>query len=100
MRWRKPWTKGIAACRATSSSALAEKLLEIRRVIEAAIALELADGTVIADRLDERDVRLPLRASTAEQSIAKRLLELAAGAALAAHRRRHRDPMGRRPRPG
>ena len=60
---------------------LAEKLLEIPEVlIEDAIALELTDGTVIADRLDERDAVFLTGLYRSEQNIAARLLDLAAGA--------------------
>ena len=60
---------------------LAVKLLEIpSALIEDAIALELADGTVIADRLDEREAVFLSGLYRAEQSIATRLLNLAAGA--------------------
>src|SRR3954470_3834465 len=60
--------------------ALAEKLLEIPRpLIEEAIALELADGTVIADRLDEREAVFLSGLYRSEQNIAMRLLDLAAG---------------------
>jgi len=60
---------------------LAEKLLEIpSALIEDAIALELADGTVIADRLDERDAVFLSGLYRSEQNIAIRLLDLAAGA--------------------
>src|SRR3954466_3901279 len=60
--------------------ALAEKLLEIPRpLIEEAIALELADGTVTADRLDEQEAVFLSGLYRSEQSIAMRLLDLAAG---------------------
>ena len=60
---------------------LAEKLLEIpSALIEEAIALELADGTVIADRLDEREAVFLSGLYRSEQNIATRLLDLAAGA--------------------
>jgi exodeoxyribonuclease V alpha subunit len=60
---------------------LAEKLLDIPpALIEDAIALELADGTVIADRLDERDAVFLSGLYRSEQNIATRLLDLAAGA--------------------
>jgi exodeoxyribonuclease V alpha subunit len=60
---------------------LAEKLLDIpAALIEDAIALELADGTVIADRLDERDAVFLSGLYRSEQNIATRLLDLAAGA--------------------
>ncbi|MGF7206022.1 exodeoxyribonuclease V alpha subunit [Skermanella aerolata] len=59
---------------------LAEKLLEIpRALIEDAIALELADGTVVADRLDGRDAVFLSGLYRSEQNIAMRLLDLAAG---------------------
>jgi exodeoxyribonuclease V alpha subunit len=59
---------------------LAEKLLEIPRpLIEEAIALELADGTVTADRLDEQEAVFLSGLYRSEQSIAMRLLDLAAG---------------------
>ena len=61
--------------------ALGEKLLEIPSpLIEEAIALELADGTVIADRLDEREAVFLSGLYRSEQNIAMRLLDLAAGA--------------------
>jgi exodeoxyribonuclease V alpha subunit len=60
---------------------LAEKLLDIpASLIEDAIALELADGTVIADRLDDRDAVFLSGLYRSEQNIATRLLDLAAGA--------------------
>jgi exodeoxyribonuclease V alpha subunit len=60
---------------------LAEKLLDIpAALIEDAVALELADGTVIADRLDERDAVFLSGLYRSEQNIATRLLDLAAGA--------------------
>ncbi|KJB97479.1 ATPase AAA [Skermanella aerolata KACC 11604] len=59
---------------------LAEKLLEIpQALIEDAIALELADGTVVADRLDGRDAVFLSGLYRSEQNIAMRLLDLAAG---------------------
>jgi exodeoxyribonuclease V alpha subunit len=48
-------------------------------LIEEAIALELADGTVIADRLDEREAVFLSGLYRSEQNIATRLLDLAAG---------------------
>ncbi|HYI69084.1 MAG TPA: ATP-dependent RecD-like DNA helicase, partial [Skermanella sp.] len=60
---------------------LAEKLLDIPpSLIEDAIALELGDGTVIADRLDERDAVFMSGLYRSEQNIATRLLDLVAGA--------------------
>jgi exodeoxyribonuclease V alpha subunit len=60
---------------------LAEKLLDIpAALIEDAIALELGDGTVIADRLDERDAVFMSGLYRSEQNIATRLLDLVAGA--------------------
>jgi exodeoxyribonuclease V alpha subunit len=59
---------------------LAEKLLEIpKALIEDAIALELTDGTVVADRLDGRDAVFLSGLYRSEQNIAMRLLDLAAG---------------------
>jgi exodeoxyribonuclease V alpha subunit len=59
---------------------LAEQLLEIPRpLIEEAIALELADGTVTADRLEEREAVFLTGLYRSEQSIAMRLLDLATG---------------------
>ncbi|UEM23995.1 ATP-dependent RecD-like DNA helicase [Skermanella mucosa] len=59
---------------------LAEKLLEIPSpLIEEAIDLELADGTVAADRLDGREAVFLSGLYRSEHNIAARLLGLAAG---------------------
>ncbi|WP_158048022.1 SF1B family DNA helicase RecD2 [Skermanella pratensis] len=59
---------------------LAEKLLEIpSSLIEEAIDLELADGTVAADRLDGRDAVFLSGLYRSERNIAARLLGLAVG---------------------
>jgi exodeoxyribonuclease V alpha subunit len=56
---------------------LAEKLLEVPQdLIRTALNLELADGTVVADRLGEADGVFLANLHHAEQAIAKRLLTL------------------------
>jgi exodeoxyribonuclease V alpha subunit len=59
---------------------LAEKLLEVPQDrIRGALALELADGTVVADRVGETDCVFLASLYRAERAIAERLLSLAAG---------------------
>jgi exodeoxyribonuclease V alpha subunit len=59
---------------------LAEKLLEVPRdPIRTALDLELADGTVVADRLGEIDCIFLTGLYRAERAIAERLLALANG---------------------
>jgi exodeoxyribonuclease V alpha subunit len=59
---------------------LAEKLLEISQdLIRTALDLELAEGTVIADRVGETDCIFLAGLYRAEQAIAERLLTLAKG---------------------
>jgi exodeoxyribonuclease V alpha subunit len=59
---------------------LAEKLLEIPQdLIRTALALELAEGTVIADRVSEIDCIFLASLYRAERAIAERLLALAKG---------------------
>jgi exodeoxyribonuclease V alpha subunit len=54
---------------------LAEKLLEISQdLIRTALDLELAEGTVIADRVGETDCIFLAGLYRAEQAIAERLL--------------------------
>ena len=73
--------------------ALAEQLLEIPSLIEEAIALELADGTVIADRLDERKP-FSSPASTARSRTSPCACSIWRQSALGQHRRGGRDPRG------
>jgi exodeoxyribonuclease V alpha subunit len=59
---------------------LAEKLLEVPQdLIRGALALELADGTVVADKVGETDCVFLASLYRAERAIAERLLSLAAG---------------------
>src|SRR4029077_19247880 len=59
---------------------LAEKLLEVpQNLIGTALDLELADGTVIADRLGETDCVFLAGLHRAERAIAERLLTLNKG---------------------
>jgi exodeoxyribonuclease V alpha subunit len=59
---------------------LAEKLLEVPQdLISTALGLELADGTVVADRVGETDCVFLASLYRAERAIAERLLKLAAG---------------------
>ena len=59
---------------------LAEKLLEVPQdLIGSALRLELADGTVVADRVGETDCVFLASLYRAERAIAERLLKLAAG---------------------
>ena len=59
---------------------LAEKLLDVPQdLIRTALDLELADGTVIADRLGETACVFPAGLHRAERAIADRLLTLAKG---------------------
>jgi exodeoxyribonuclease V alpha subunit len=61
-------------------ASLAEKLLEVLRdLIGSALGLELADGTVVADRVGETDCVFLASLYRAERAIAERLLKLAAG---------------------
>jgi exodeoxyribonuclease V alpha subunit len=59
---------------------LAEKLLEVpQNLIGTALDLELADGTVIADRLGETDCVFLASLHRAERAVAERLLTLTRG---------------------
>jgi exodeoxyribonuclease V alpha subunit len=59
---------------------LAEKLLEVPQdLIRTALDLELADGTVIADRLGEADCAFLASLHRSERAIAERLLNLTKG---------------------
>src|SRR6266436_2033009 len=59
---------------------LAEKLLEVPQdLIRTALDLELADGTVIADRLGETDCVFLASLHRAERAVAERLLTLTRG---------------------
>jgi exodeoxyribonuclease V alpha subunit len=59
---------------------LAEKLLEVPQdLISSALGLELADGTVVADRVGETECVFLASLYRAERAIAERLLKLAAG---------------------
>jgi exodeoxyribonuclease V alpha subunit len=58
----------------------AEKLLEVPRpLVESALPLELADGTVVADQVGTTDCIFLAGLHRAEQAIAERLLTLRAG---------------------
>jgi exodeoxyribonuclease V alpha subunit len=59
---------------------LAEKLLEVPQdLISSALGFELADGTVVADRVGETDCVFLASLYRAERAIAERLLSLARG---------------------
>jgi AAA domain len=59
---------------------LAEKLLEVPQdLISTALGFELADGTVVADRVGETDCVFLASLYRPERAIAERLLKLAAG---------------------
>ena len=74
------------------------KLLEIPGpIIEAALALELEQGDVVADEVEGRDCIFLAGLHRAEQAIAARVNGDPPGRpALARHRRRQGDPLGRR----
>ena len=76
---------------------LAEKLLDVpQELIRTALDLELADGTVIADRLADTDCVFLAGLHRAERAIADRLLCPERGpASLALDRSREGDPLDR-----
>ena len=80
MPWPRPWTRAIAACRRTSCATLAAELLEIpAEIVDAALDLELSDGEVVADTVEDRPCVFLAGLYRAEQSIAERLVGLGAG---------------------
>src|SRR5215207_8090819 len=73
--------RAIAACQTEDLIPLTEKLLEVpQQLIRAALDLELQEGTVVADRVNETPCVFLAGLHRAERAIAQRLMMLAIGA--------------------